>query len=111
MRLAASYSSIKNIYNENMEIFTLNTLCSRRHFIIWVFSPKIREPEKKTKAFVPPKGCVFRTVMGEESPHLSSLYKTPEKVQLSVDRGLAWIVSAQNQNGGWGAGSQAAKIL
>jgi hypothetical protein len=61
--------------------------------------------KKHSKAFVPPKGCVFRTVMGEESSNEHAAYKTPEKVQISVDRGLAWMIRAQNQNGGWGAGS------
>ena len=66
---------------------------------------KFGDTKKKTKAFVPPKGCVFRTVMGEESSTLNSVYKTPETVQLSVDRGLSWMIQAQNENGGWGAGS------
>jgi hypothetical protein len=60
---------------------------------------------KKTRPFVPPKGCVFRTVMGEESSALNSVYKTPENVQRAVDRGLMWMIGAQNENGGWGAGS------
>jgi hypothetical protein len=62
-------------------------------------------PKKKAAPFVPPKGCVFRTVMGEESSAFNSAYKTPEKVQTSIDRGLSWIAAAQNKNGGWGAGS------
>ena len=66
---------------------------------------KFRGEEKKVKAFVPPKGCVFRTVMGEESSAEHDIYKTPENVRVSVDRGLSWIIQAQNQNGGWGAGS------
>ena len=64
-----------------------------------------RTPKKKAAPFVPPKGCVFRTVMGEESSELNSMYKTPEKVLVSIDRGLSWIATAQNKNGGWGAGS------
>lgn len=60
---------------------------------------------KKKTGFVPPKGCVFRTVMGEESSDSSFIYKTPENVMTSVTRGLSWIVEAQNANGGWGAGS------
>lgn len=52
-----------------------------------------------------PKGCVFRTVMGEESSDSSFVYKTPIAVFTSVDRGLEWIAKAQSQNGGWGAGS------
>ena len=43
--------------------------------------------------------------MGEESSELNSSYKTPESVQRSIDRGLSWMVQAQNKNGGWGAGS------
>ncbi len=66
---------------------------------------KFHTPVKKAKAFVPPKGCVFRTVMGEESSVFNSVHKTPEKVLIAVDRGLAWMIKAQNENGGWGAGS------
>jgi hypothetical protein len=60
---------------------------------------------KKKIGFVPPKGCVFRTLMGEESSDSSFIYKTPEKVLTSMNRGLAWMVEAQNTDGGWGAGS------
>jgi hypothetical protein len=56
-------------------------------------------------AFVPPKGCVFRTIMGEESSARHFIHKTPENVQRAVDQGLRWIVEAQQENGGWGAGS------
>lgn len=66
---------------------------------------RIEQPTKKYAPFVPPKGCVFRTMMGEESSENYAQYKTPEKVQVAVDRGLTWIARAQNQNGGWGAGS------
>ncbi len=52
-----------------------------------------------------PKGCVFRTVMGEESSDSSFVFKTPEKVRQSIEHGLDWIAQAQNNNGGWGAGS------
>jgi hypothetical protein len=86
--------------------FSLLTFFAVSAILFFGFSVrKFGEPVKKTKAFVPPKGCVFRTVMGEESSDLNSIYKTPENVQRSVDRGLSWIIRAQNQNGGWGAGS------
>jgi hypothetical protein len=52
-----------------------------------------------------PKGCVFRTVMGEENSDSSFMYNTPESVAFSVNRALAWLARAQNQNGGWGAGT------
>ena len=54
-----------------------------------------------------PKGCVFRTLMGEESSDSSFRFKTPEKVSFSLTKGLTWIATAQNQDGGWGAGSHA----
>ena len=52
-----------------------------------------------------PKGCVFRTLMGEESSDSSFRYKTDERVMATIHRGLDWIAKAQNNNGGWGAGS------
>jgi hypothetical protein len=61
--------------------------------------------EKRVVQRTIPKGCVFRTVMGEESSDSSFMYKTPFNVLTSVERGLAWMAKAQNQNGGWGAGS------
>lgn len=54
-----------------------------------------------------PKGCVFRTVMGEEKSDSFFIYKTPERIATSIDRGLAWVSRAQQDNGGWGAGSHA----
>jgi hypothetical protein len=67
---------------------------------------RIEKPAKKHVPFVP-KGCVFRTVFGEESSDSSFRFKTPQRVEASLSRGLDWIVRAQNQYGGWGAGSHA----
>jgi hypothetical protein len=65
------------------------------------------EPKKKyfTTYRSIPKGCVFRTLMGEEASDSSFIYKTPERVSTAIDKGLGWIVRAQNSDGGWGAGS------
>jgi len=52
-----------------------------------------------------PRGCVFLTLMGEESSAGSMAFKTPEKVAVSIEKGLTWIVQAQHPSGGWGAGS------
>ncbi|MBI1766812.1 MAG: hypothetical protein HYR67_00380 [Bacteroidetes bacterium] len=52
-----------------------------------------------------PRGCVFRTLMGEESSEGNFTFKTPEKVAVSIEKGLTWIVKAQHPSGGWGAGS------
>lgn len=70
--------------------------------VVLAFTPK--EEKRKAMSGIP-KGCVFRTVMGEESSDSSFVYKTPFTVFTSVERGLDWIAGAQNPNGGWGAGS------
>lgn len=73
--------------------------------VLFSFTYRRADAVKKKIPFVPPKGCVFRTIMGEESSDEHAIYKTPENVQRSVDQGLNWIVTAQQPNGGWGAGS------
>lgn len=52
--------------------------------------------------------CVMKTILGldtTQESRLISTFKTPEKVEASVQRGLAWIDKAQGNDGGWGAGS------
>lgn len=71
---------------------------------VLAFSFPSPRPAIKKIPFVPPKGCVFRTIMGEESSHQHALYNTPGNVQLAIANGLSWIIKAQQKNGGWGAG-------
>lgn len=52
-----------------------------------------------------PKGCVFRTIMGEEKSDSFYIYKTNDRITTSISRGLDWVAHAQKNNGGWGAGS------
>ena len=73
--------------------------------ILFAFTFRRAEPVLKTTAFIPPKGCVFRTIMGEESSDKYYIHKTPENVQRAVDQGMLWMVKAQHDDGGWGAGS------
>lgn len=80
-------------------------ICMLSAVMLLAFSFRKFDPSRKKTPFVPPKGCVFRTVMGEESSDSSFIYKTTEAVQKSLDKGLNWIAQAQNKNGGWGAGS------
>jgi len=84
--------------------FELFAVAACSFIVLLAFSLRTVTPKKKKIAFVP-KGCVFRTVMGEESSAGASIFKTPEKVVASVTNGLKWISQAQNENGGWGAGS------
>lgn len=71
--------------------------------MLLAFTSRERHVKKPLRPY--PKGCVFRTVMGEESSDSMFIFKTPARVNGSVDRALVWIVGAQNSNGGWGAGS------
>lgn len=50
------------------------------------------------------KGCVFMTVMGEESSEGQEVFKTPENIKQAVKKGLTWLMEAQQNNGAWGAG-------
>src|SRR5258707_10344741 len=58
-----------------------------------------------------PRGCVFPTLMGEESSDGNFTYKTPEKVVASIEKGLTWIVKAQHPTGGWAPGVHAHKTV
>lgn len=51
------------------------------------------------------KGCVFKTVFGEEPSDSDFVYKTPQNVAKAQTEALAWLAKAQNNDGGWGAGS------
>jgi hypothetical protein len=68
-------------------------------------SRKEFKPKHRTTFRSMPRGCVYRTVMGEESSDSSFVYFTSENANAAIVLGLAWIIKAQNQNGGWGAGS------
>src|SRR4051812_37459951 len=89
---------------KNIKISMITLLIISAVLLLSFADRKIGRTKKKTP-FVPPKGCVFRTLMGEEVSDSSFIYKTPEKVLTSVHRGLVWMINAQNKNGGWGAGS------
>jgi hypothetical protein len=60
---------------------------------------------KNKHDFQTEKGCVFRTLFGEESSDSAFIYKTPAKVTASIDEALEFVSKAQLSNGGWGAGS------
>lgn len=52
-----------------------------------------------------PKGCTFRTLFGEESSLGARRFKNDENIKLALDKGLSWLLKAQQQDKGWGAGS------
>ncbi len=68
------------------------------------FNPENSYPETK-RVLKPSDGCVFMTVMGEQSSQDFSIYKNDENLNFSVRDGLSWLSEAQLPNGGYGAGS------
>lgn len=76
--------------------------------LIAFFSSEATYPETK-RTLQSEEGCVFMTVMGEQSSTDFDVYKTNENVGLSVRDGLSWLREAQLANGGYGAGSHSAQ--
>lgn len=66
---------------------------------------------KPKRTLQPEKGCVFMTVMGEQSSDGFNRYKSDQNIQLAVHDGLQWLSKAQLPNGGYGAGSHSAQHI
>ncbi len=52
--------------------------------------------------------CIMKTILGIDTSaegKLISTFKTPEKVEASIKKGLEWMDKAQAPDGGWGAGT------
>jgi hypothetical protein len=49
--------------------------------------------------------CVFMTAFEGKGIENVESYPLPEQVVRSMDRGMDWLVYAQNNDGGWGAGA------
>ena len=68
-------------------------------------------PLKNTKSLIekpmalPPEGCVFNTVMGIEPVDPEFKYTSSKEVVKAVEEGMKWMETAQQDDGGWGAGS------
>lgn len=60
---------------------------------------------KKAKAPAKEPTCVYKTIFGEQPSDSFYMYKTPETAKNAMTKGLAWMTKAQNNDGGWGAGS------
>ena len=58
--------------------------------------------------------CIMKTILGLDTSQEGktiSTFKTPEKVNVAVKKGLEWIDKAQAPDGGWGAGSHSAQHI
>lgn len=74
-------------------------------FLVVAFSLSTYFKQNQTRAAGKARGCVFLTVMGQEKSDSGFVYNTPANVITSINDGLAWIAKAQQNNGGWGAGT------
>ena len=66
---------------------------------------------KPKRTLQPEKGCVFMTVMGEQSSKGFDRYKSDKNEQLALRDGLKWLSKAQLSSGGYGAGSHSAQHI
>jgi hypothetical protein len=52
--------------------------------------------------------CIMKTILGLDTSQegkMISTFRTPEKVEASIKKGLEWTDKAQANDGGWGAGT------
>lgn len=72
------------------------------------FIPRYKSTETPKPAIAcatPEKACVFLTLTGLASYDTSQVMINSKLVDASLRSGLNWLMQAQQQNGGWGAGS------
>src|SRR5688572_5469266 len=50
-------------------------------------------------------GCVFRTLAGFETFDTTGMVVNTPLIDAALQRGVAWLLNAQQEDGGWGAGS------
>ncbi|TDI69233.1 MAG: hypothetical protein E2O86_05835 [Bacteroidetes bacterium] len=82
-------------------------------FMAFWFSVDISEETyaETQRTLEPIDGCVFMTIMGEQSSKDYNVFKSDENLNFSVRDGLAWMSEAQLPNGGYGAGSHNAQHI
>ncbi len=79
----------------NRSVQQTNRCCQQKSCTTLVKFPKNRAV---------PKYCVFKSIFKEENNAGFARFRTPDKIRQAVDRGLSWILNAQQENGAWGAG-------
>ncbi|GER57987.1 hypothetical protein ULMA_00950 [Patiriisocius marinus] len=79
--------------------------------VAWKILETAPDYSETSRTLTPESGCVFMTVMGEQSSENFSMYKNNENLQLAVRDGLSWLSKAQSSNGGYGAGNHSAQHI
>ncbi|MDC8005712.1 hypothetical protein POV27_16760 [Aureisphaera galaxeae] len=82
-------------------------------FVAFYFSANVSEGDyaETKRTLQPEEGCVFMTVMGEQSSDNYRIFKNNENLRGSVEDGLVWLNKAQLPNGGYGAGTHNAQHI
>jgi hypothetical protein len=104
-RLLSSCIKLNNTRMKTWKAVAIALLAVSTLLLISFTFSKKSKPKYRTTYLSIPKGCVFRTVMGEEKSDSTFVYLPTAKVQTSLAHGLEWMMKAQGTDGGWGAGS------
>ncbi|MFN3916448.1 MAG: hypothetical protein ACK4K0_01790 [Flavobacteriales bacterium] len=73
----------------------------------FTFKPTVDKPGTTEEN----KTCVFNTLFGLQPVDSFFIYKTPENVASSIESAMIWMAKAQQDDGGWGAGSHSAQHI
>ncbi|MFM7079453.1 MAG: hypothetical protein ACKOYC_06645 [Bacteroidota bacterium] len=99
--VATALASVLNA--KIQEKHPLNTTGLRNNTTTEGRSISENKPQQKEEPAAPK--CVFMTAFEGKGIDKVESYPLPEQVVRSMDRGMDWLVYAQNQDGGWGAGA------
>ena len=93
-----------------MEMTTLKTIFLAINFALMPLVSarlvkKELDPFKRITVCEIPRGCVFKTVFEDQYSFSEVRVQRQKETEASIDGGVEWLVTAQNDNGGWGAGS------
>ena len=82
-------------------------LLSAGTLVLFSFNPSPTKECCMKPAAERPPGCVFKTVFEGEGLDPNFAVKTPAQVVVSQDKAFDWMIKAQNQDGGFAAGTHA----
>jgi len=100
----AKHPSIKTIMKNYLLAGITLAIAGTLMLASFSFTPTEKRKRPSTYRTMP-KGCVFRTVMGEETSDNSIGHFTSEKAERAIRGGISWLIRAQHPSGGWGSGS------
>ncbi|HYC27204.1 MAG TPA: hypothetical protein VEB42_00290, partial [Chitinophagaceae bacterium] len=73
--------------------------------LLVAFTEKTKQTSAPAACALPEKSCVFKTFLGLEPFDTAGIVHNSALIESSINRGLVWMAQAQDENGGWGAGT------